>query len=105
MPQAARGALGPAGPSFSFRDVSADGPALQDKHDRFIADQMVWSEFVEEDHKKYEADTYFQVFSPPPWQGRVSPCGHGGRAQLGAGAEAGIRCALSLCPDLFAVEF
>ena len=35
----------------------------QDKHDRFIADQMHWSEFVEEDHKKYEADTYFKVCS------------------------------------------
>ena len=40
------------------------GPPAQDKHDRFIADQMVWSEFVEEDHKKYEADTYFKVCGP-----------------------------------------
>mmetsp|Transcript_66619 Transcript_66619/g.108099 ORF Transcript_66619/g.108099 Transcript_66619/m.108099 type:complete len:499 (+) Transcript_66619:91-1587(+) len=37
-----------------------------DKHDRFIADQMHWSEFVEEDHKKYEADTYFKVNSDEP---------------------------------------
>lgn len=43
---------------------SCVGPPAQDKHDRFIADQMVWSEFVEEDHKKYEADTYFKVCGP-----------------------------------------
>lgn len=50
---------------------------------------MVWSEFVEEDHKKYEADTYFQVCSRHPVGARAGsrhPASPGAWAQVGAGS-------------------
>ena len=48
----------------AFR-VFADVCATQDQHDRFYADHNKMSEFEEEKHKKYEAETYFQVCARP----------------------------------------
>jgi hypothetical protein len=47
---------------FVRADVCA---TRQDQHDRFYADHSTVKEFEEEKHKKYEAETYFQVRARP----------------------------------------
>jgi hypothetical protein len=41
--------------------ANARACCTQDPRERFIADQSYWSEFIDEQHAKYEADTYFKV--------------------------------------------
>ena len=51
----------PRGQAGRCLRANARACCTQDPRERFIADQSYWSEFIDEQHAKYEADTYFKV--------------------------------------------